>query len=100
MQCKGEAGNSGSMLPACVAVPACKLVRALQGRRAAQGGSLCKRRNAAMRRPDYLPAGFTPESALDSVALLANRQSYSTRRAPCQPRFWCEREPFYWWNEF
>jgi len=28
---EGEAGNSGSMLPACVTAQACKPVRALQG---------------------------------------------------------------------
>jgi hypothetical protein len=89
--------------------------------RAAQGGSLCERRNAAMRRPDHLPEGFAPESTLDCVALPARRTT--TRRhphprslsrnwrgkqiapfscgrrdgdeggTPCQPRFWCERVP-------
>jgi hypothetical protein len=49
-----------------------------KARRDAQGGSLCERRNAAMRRPDHLPEGFAPESTLDCVALLARRTT--TRR--------------------
>ena len=42
--------------------------------RAAQAERLRKRHNAAMRRPGHLPERFAPESPLDSVALLANRQ--------------------------
>jgi hypothetical protein len=94
---------------------------AVQGAARSSGRSLGKRCNVAMRRPDHLPGGFAPESTLDSVAplqgayqlaswyrsaggrhvgrnpcyTLANMHSYSTRRAPCQPRFWCERVPSY-----
>ena len=68
---------------------------AVQGATRCSGWFLSKRCNAAMRRPDHLPGGFAPESTLDSVALLANMHGYSTRRTPCQPRFWCERVPSY-----
>ncbi|MGZ3240870.1 MAG: hypothetical protein ACXWJK_11060 [Burkholderiaceae bacterium] len=47
----------------------------VQGAARSSGWSLSKRCNAAMRRPDHLPAGFAPESTLDSVVLLANMQA-------------------------
>lgn len=41
-----------------------------QGTARSSGWSLCKRRNAVMRRPDHLPGGFAPESTLDGVVPL------------------------------